>query len=80
MMGVCTHLGCAPWETVRVSLMGGFVHVGSHYDTSGRIRKGPAPENLAVPKAVFVDDTTGLDKDLKQWQEYLMTTMNLIKG
>ena len=31
---------------------------GSHYDTSGRIRKGPAPENLAVPKAVFVDDTT----------------------
>ena len=31
---------------------------GSHYDTSGRIRKGPAPENLPVPVAEFVDETT----------------------
>lgn len=56
MVGVCTHLGCVP-----LGLQGDFggwfcpCH-GSHYDTSGRIRKGPAPENLIVPQYAFVSD------------------------
>lgn len=63
MMGVCTHLGCVPLGNAgEFSLdgVGGWFcpcH-GSHYDTSGRIRKGPAPENLPVPQAEFVDETT----------------------
>lgn len=63
-MGVCTHLGCVPLGNAGdFSLDGGVggwfcpCH-GSHYDTSGRIRKGPAPENLPVPPAEFVDETT----------------------
>ncbi len=58
MVGVCTHLGCVP-----VGDDGDYdgwycpCH-GSHYDTSGRIRKGPAPENLPIPEYVFLDDTT----------------------
>ena len=63
-MGVCTHLGCVPLgnagDYVAESGAGGWFcpcH-GSHYDTSGRIRKGPAPENLPVPPAEFVDETT----------------------
>jgi ubiquinol-cytochrome c reductase iron-sulfur subunit len=63
-IGVCTHLGCVPLSNagdyVLDSGVGGWFcpcH-GSHYDTSGRIRKGPAPENLPVPIAEFVDDTT----------------------
>ena len=58
MVGVCTHLGCVP--VGDAGDFGGWFcpcH-GSHYDTSGRIRKGPAPENLPVPTAVFVDDET----------------------
>ena len=57
MIGSCTHLGCIP-----VGVAGDFggwfcpCH-GSHYDTAGRIRKGPAPENLAIPKYEFIDDT-----------------------
>jgi ubiquinol-cytochrome c reductase iron-sulfur subunit len=59
MMGVCTHLGCVPLGDGAGEFNGWFCPChGSHYDTSGRIRKGPAPENLAVPPAVFVDDTT----------------------
>ena len=59
MMGVCTHLGCVPLGDGAGDFGGWFCPChGSHYDTSGRIRKGPAPENLAVPQAVFVDDTT----------------------
>ena len=57
-MGVCTHLGCVP--LADAGEFGGWFcpcH-GSHYDTSGRIRKGPAPENLPVPLAEFVDETT----------------------
>ena len=49
MVGVCTHLGCVPLG--QQGDFGGWFcpcH-GSHYDTAGRIRKGPAPENLAVP-------------------------------
>jgi len=57
-MGICTHLGCVPLG--EEGDFGGWFcpcH-GSHYDTSGRIRKGPAPRNLLVPVAAFVDDTT----------------------
>jgi ubiquinol-cytochrome c reductase iron-sulfur subunit len=57
MMGVCTHLGCVPLG--QQGDYGGWFcpcH-GSHYDTAGRIRKGPAPENLPVPKYVYVSDT-----------------------
>jgi len=59
MMGVCTHLGCVPLGDGAGDFHGWFCPChGSHYDTSGRIRKGPAPENLPVPMAAFVDDTT----------------------
>ena len=57
MVGVCTHLGCVP--LAQQGDYGGWFcpcH-GSHYDTAGRIRKGPAPENLAVPNYEFVSDT-----------------------
>ncbi|MCC5779150.1 ubiquinol-cytochrome c reductase iron-sulfur subunit [Nitratireductor sp. B36] len=57
MVGVCTHLGCVPLG--QAGDFGGWFcpcH-GSHYDTAGRIRKGPAPENLAVPTFEFVSDT-----------------------
>ncbi|MEL7011874.1 MAG: ubiquinol-cytochrome c reductase iron-sulfur subunit [Pseudomonadota bacterium] len=57
-MGVCTHLGCVPLGDAG-DFGGWFCPChGSHYDTSGRIRKGPAPENLPVPTAEFVDETT----------------------
>ncbi|SLN67855.1 Ubiquinol-cytochrome c reductase iron-sulfur subunit [Roseovarius litorisediminis] len=59
MIGVCTHLGCVPIGDGAGDFGGWFCPChGSHYDTSGRIRKGPAPENLPVPLAEFVDDTT----------------------
>lgn len=57
MMGVCTHLGCVPLG--EQGEYGGWFcpcH-GSHYDTAGRIRKGPAPQNLPVPKYEYVSDT-----------------------
>ena len=63
MVGVCTHLGCIPIGQrpgERKGEFGGWFcpcH-GSHYDTSGRIRKGPAPRNLDVPPYEFLDDTT----------------------
>ena len=58
MMGVCTHLGCVPLGDAG-DFGGWFCPChGSHYDTAGRIRKGPAPTNLPVPPAVFVDDST----------------------
>ncbi|WP_295314196.1 ubiquinol-cytochrome c reductase iron-sulfur subunit [Roseobacter sp.] len=58
MMGVCTHLGCVPLGDAG-DFGGWFCPChGSHYDTAGRIRKGPAPTNLPVPVATFVDDTT----------------------
>ncbi|KPA20406.1 Ubiquinol-cytochrome c reductase iron-sulfur subunit [Shimia sp. SK013] len=54
MMGVCTHLGCVPLGDGAGDFGGWFCPChGSHYDTSGRIRKGPAPENLHVPIASF---------------------------
>lgn len=57
LVGTCTHLGCVP--TFGGGDYGGWFcpcH-GSHYDTSGRIRKGPAPRNLEVPTYAFVSDT-----------------------
>jgi ubiquinol-cytochrome c reductase iron-sulfur subunit len=59
MVGVCTHLGCVPIGDGAGDFDGWFCPChGSHYDTAGRIRKGPAPENLAIPFAGFVDATT----------------------
>jgi len=58
LLGVCTHLGCVP--IANQGDFGGYYcpcH-GSHYDASGRIRKGPAPLNLEVPEYQFTDDTT----------------------
>jgi ubiquinol-cytochrome c reductase iron-sulfur subunit len=63
--GICTHLGCIPLGTKATDPKGEFggwfcpCH-GSQYDTSGRIRKGPAPLNLAVPPYKFTGDTTVL--------------------
>ena len=58
MIGVCTHLGCVPLGDAG-DFGGWFCPChGSHYDTSGRIRKGPAPRNLPVPVAVFEDEST----------------------
>lgn len=57
VIGVCTHLGCVP--LVNQGEFGGWFcpcH-GSQYDTSARIRKGPAPLNLAVPDYTFLSDT-----------------------
>ncbi|WP_126975383.1 ubiquinol-cytochrome c reductase iron-sulfur subunit [Frigidibacter oleivorans] len=59
MMGVCTHLGCVPLGNGAGDFGGWFCPChGSHYDTAGRIRRGPAPENLPVPTAQFSDETT----------------------
>jgi len=59
MMGVCTHLGCVPLGDGAGEFGGWFCPChGSHYDTSGRIRKGPAPRNLPVPVAAFEDEST----------------------
>jgi ubiquinol-cytochrome c reductase iron-sulfur subunit len=62
MVGICTHLGCIPKGQSMTDAKGDYggwfcpCH-GSHYDTSGRVRKGPAPRNLAVPPYEFVSDT-----------------------
>jgi ubiquinol-cytochrome c reductase iron-sulfur subunit len=59
MVGVCTHLGCIPLGGAAGGEYGGWFcpcH-GSAYDTSGRIRKGPAPTNLAIPPYTFTSDT-----------------------
>jgi ubiquinol-cytochrome c reductase iron-sulfur subunit len=56
MIGVCTHLGCVPLKE-QGDYSGWFCPChGSHYDTSGRIRKGPAPKNLVIPPYEFLDD------------------------
>jgi len=60
MVGVCTHLGCVPLGQAPNDPKGDYggwfcpCH-GSHYDTSGRVRRGPAPINLVVPEYEFVD-------------------------
>ncbi len=57
LVGICTHLGCVPLGP-QGDFGGWFCPChGSHYDTSGRIRKGPAPKNLAVPPYAFLSDT-----------------------
>jgi ubiquinol-cytochrome c reductase iron-sulfur subunit len=57
LIGVCTHLGCTP-TFGGGEYKGWFCPChGSQYDTSGRIRKGPAPLNLAVPDYAFLTDT-----------------------
>jgi len=59
-IGLCTHLGCIPSGQKNTDTKGDFngwfcpCH-GSHYDSSGRIRKGPAPKNLQVPKYTFIN-------------------------
>ncbi|NAZ35638.1 ubiquinol-cytochrome c reductase iron-sulfur subunit [Rubellimicrobium sp. CFH 75288] len=56
-MGICTHLGCVPLGQAG-DFNGWFCPChGSHYDTSGRIRRGPAPRNLPIPVAAFVEPT-----------------------
>ena len=61
-LGVCTHLGCVPLGAAEGESKGEYggyfcpCH-GSHYDTAGRIRKGPAPTNLEVPEYEFTSDT-----------------------
>ena len=58
MLGICTHLGCVPLAD-KGEYNGWFCPChGSHYDTSGRIRKGPAPVNMEIPKYEFVDSNT----------------------
>ena len=62
MVGVCTHLGCTPTVSTPQAPQGTYggwlCHChGSDYDTSGRIRKGPAPQNLAVPPYAFTGPT-----------------------
>lgn len=57
VIGICTHLGCIP--IANQGDYGGWFcpcH-GSHYDNAGRIRRGPAPANLAIPPYQFVSDT-----------------------
>lgn len=61
IQGICTHLGCVPLGQkigeVKGDYNGWFCPChGSHYDTSGRIRKGPAPTNLEVPPYAFISD------------------------
>ncbi len=61
MVGICTHLGCIPKGQSLGDARGDFggwfcpCH-GSHYDTAGRIRKGPAPRNLDIPAYKFITD------------------------
>jgi ubiquinol-cytochrome c reductase iron-sulfur subunit len=62
LIGICTHLGCIPkgqsMGDARGDYGGWFCPChGSHYDTAGRIRQGPAPQNLAVPPYEFVSNT-----------------------
>ena len=67
MLGVCTHLGCVPLDQ-KGDYNGWFCPChGSHYDTSGRIRKGPAPTNMEIPKFELpsLDNKSFQDNDLR---------------
>lgn len=66
MMGVCTHLGCVPLGDGAGEFGGWFCPChGSHYDTAGRIRKGPAPQNLPIPVISFEGTTITLIEEYK---------------
>ena len=73
LVGVCTHLGCIPLGTAQGESLGDYngwfcpCH-GSHYDTSGRIRKGPAPRNLEVPSYKFEknDSTVAIGQERQE--------------
>lgn len=62
VVGVCTHLGCVPLGQKPADQLGPYggwfcpCH-GSIYDTSGRVRRGPAPRNLEVPPYTFIADS-----------------------
>ncbi len=58
MVGLCTHLPCVPYGNEGEHDGWYCVCCSSHYDTSGRVRKGPAPKNMVVPRYVFLDDST----------------------
>lgn len=62
VVGVCTHLGCTPTASTALAPQGDFggwlCHChGSQYDVAGRVRRGPAPQNLAVPPYAFLSNT-----------------------
>jgi ubiquinol-cytochrome c reductase iron-sulfur subunit len=58
MLGVCTHFGCVPLGGGQGDFGGWFCPChGSHYDSAGRVRKGPAPKNLVVPEYTWLSDT-----------------------
>lgn len=62
VVGVCTHLGCTPQASTAAAPQGNFggwlCHChGSQYDVAGRVRRGPAPQNLAVPPYAFISNT-----------------------
>jgi ubiquinol-cytochrome c reductase iron-sulfur subunit len=63
LVGICTHLGCVPLGQKSTDPRGDYggwfcpCH-GSHYDTAGRIRRGPAPLNLHLPEYAFLTDTS----------------------
>jgi ubiquinol-cytochrome c reductase iron-sulfur subunit len=57
MIGICTHLGCVPLGGQTGDWGGWFCPChGSHYDTAGRIRKGPAPRNLDIPPVAYIGE------------------------
>jgi ubiquinol-cytochrome c reductase iron-sulfur subunit len=62
VVGVCTHLGCTPTASTPLAPQGDYggwlCHChGSQYDVAGRVRRGPAPQNLAVPPYAFLSST-----------------------
>lgn len=72
IIGICTHLGCVPLGDRAGDFGGWFCPChGAHFDQAGRIRLGPALENMAVPVAEFVDDGVlelrGLGRFARQW-------------
>ncbi|MBX2856180.1 MAG: ubiquinol-cytochrome c reductase iron-sulfur subunit [Rhodobacteraceae bacterium] len=66
MVGVCTHLGCVPIGDGAGDFGGWYCPChGSHYDTAGRIRKGPAPQNLPIPEIAFDGDVISILNEYK---------------
>ena len=68
IIGICTHLGCIPLGDGAGDFGGWYCPChGAHFDSSGRVRSGPAPTNMAVPHAEFKDATTLILTDLGQF-------------